>query len=84
MARYTFLWQVKQIENWQNVVFLDETWLNANHNVSRSWTDDTAASTSTVPVGKGSRLIICHAGTINGFVEGSFFIYRLILSTSLV
>lgn len=75
MARYTFLRQVKEIKNWQNVVFLDETWLNANHTVGRSWNDDTAASTSKVPVGKGSRLIICHAGTINGFVEGSLMAF---------
>ncbi|XP_050684028.1 uncharacterized protein LOC126978943 [Leptidea sinapis] len=71
MARYSHLRQVKEIENWQNVVFSDDKWLNANHTVNRSWTDKTTASTTKVPVGKGSRLIICHAGTINEFVEGS-------------
>lgn len=44
-------------------MFIDETWLNANHTVSRSWTDDTQASTSKVLMGKGARLIICHAGS---------------------
>ncbi|XP_026333416.1 uncharacterized protein LOC113240350 [Hyposmocoma kahamanoa] len=74
MARCTFLRQVKEIKNWQNVVFLNQTWLNANHTVDCSWTDDAAASTSKV-VGKGSRLIICHAGTINGFVKGSLMAF---------
>lgn len=63
LKRLTFLRQVNKITDWDNVVFVDETWLNANHTVSRTWTDDTAASTSKVPSGKGARLIICHAGS---------------------
>ncbi|KOB69937.1 Uncharacterized protein OBRU01_13237, partial [Operophtera brumata] len=55
--------------NWDNVVFIDEIWLNANHTVSRTWTDDTAASTSKVPSGKVARLNICHATSASqGFI----------------
>ncbi|XP_030039359.2 uncharacterized protein LOC115454785 [Manduca sexta] len=69
LKRLTFLRQVKTITAWDNVVFIDETWLNANHTVSQTWTDDTAASTSKVPLGKGARLIICHAGSASqGFI----------------
>lgn len=69
LKRITFLRQVNKITDWDNVVFIDETWLNANHTVARTWTDDTAASTSKVPSGKGARLIICHAGSASqGFI----------------
>ncbi|XP_052759041.1 uncharacterized protein LOC128202502 [Galleria mellonella] len=33
---------------WSKVIFLDETWLNANHTVGKSWTDDTAKSCTKV------------------------------------
>ncbi|XP_013198573.2 uncharacterized protein LOC106141468 [Amyelois transitella] len=60
IARYTFLELAKEIENWDNVVFIDETWLNANHTVTKMWTDRWE--------GKGERLIICHAGNSKGFI----------------
>ncbi|CAG4981624.1 unnamed protein product [Colias eurytheme] len=41
LMRCDFLRKIKEIENWDNVVYLDETWLNANHTVSKTWTDDT-------------------------------------------
>ncbi|KAL0830174.1 hypothetical protein ABMA28_003631 [Loxostege sticticalis] len=63
LKRYDFLREAKKITDWNNVVFLDETWLNANHTLSRTWTDNTRASSSKAPMGKGSRLIICHAGS---------------------
>lgn len=44
LMRCDFLRKIKKIENWDNVVYLDETWLNANHTVSKTWTDDTAKS----------------------------------------
>ena len=69
MQRITFLREMNKIDNFDNVVFLDETWLNANHTVGRSWTDDTLKSSSKVPIGKGERLIICHAGNARGFIN---------------
>lgn len=76
LARCDFLREAKTIQDWKNIVFTDETWLNANHTVSRSWTDDTAASTSAVPMGKGERLIICHAGTAKGFVQDALLAFK--------
>lgn len=70
-----FFTKVKEIENWQNVVYLDETWLNANHTVCYFWNDDTAATTPKVPVGKESQLLTHHVGTIKGFVEGSLMAF---------
>lgn len=77
LKRISFLREAKKIDNWDNVVFIDETWLNANHTVSRSWTDDTQASTLKVPMGKGARLIICHAGSAKyGFVENALLAFQ--------
>lgn len=76
LSRCEFLRQAKKIENWSNVVFTDETWLNANHSISKGWTDDTAASTSAVPMGKGERLIICHAGTTKGFIPDALLAFK--------
>ncbi|GBP84746.1 Putative sodium-dependent excitatory amino acid transporter glt-6 [Eumeta japonica] len=53
-----------------------ETWLNANHTLSKTWTDNTAGSTSAVPMGKGERLIIGHAGTVKGFVPDALLAFK--------
>lgn len=76
LARYTFLESSKDIENWENVVILDETWLNANHTVSKMWTDGTAHASTVVPEGKGERLIICHAGTSQGFIPNCLLAFK--------
>lgn len=76
LARCTFLRKAKAIQDWSKVVFLDETWLNANHTVGKCWTDDTAHASTKVPEGKGERLIICHAGTANGFVPNSLLAFK--------
>lgn len=81
LARIDFLRKVKDITNWDKVVFLDETWLNANHTVSRSWTDDKAESTTKVPEGKGQRLIIAHAGTSSGFVPNCLLAFKSVKTT---
>ncbi|XP_026313588.1 uncharacterized protein LOC113239591 [Hyposmocoma kahamanoa] len=68
---------MNKITNWDNVVFIDETWLNSNHTVPQSWTDDTKASSSKVPMGKGGRLIICHAGSAGGgFVNNALLAFE--------
>lgn len=81
LKRIDFLRKIKEISNWDKVVFLDETWLNANHTVSRSWTDDTAESTTKVPEGKGQRLIITHAGTSSGFVPNCLLAFKSVKTT---
>lgn len=54
------------------VVYLDETWVNQNHTEGFK-----------VPTGKGSRLIICHAGSGSfGFVKNSKLVFRCTSSVS--
>lgn len=77
LQRVSFLREMNKITNWDNVVFIDETWLNSNHTVPQSWTDDTKASSSKVPMGKGGRLIICHAGSAGGgFVNNALLAFE--------
>ncbi|GBP78315.1 hypothetical protein EVAR_52370_1 [Eumeta japonica] len=66
----------QKIEDWSDVAFTNETWLNANHTLSKTWTDNTAGSTSALPMGKGERLIICHAGTVKGFVPDALLAFK--------
>ncbi|CAK1603272.1 unnamed protein product [Parnassius mnemosyne] len=68
LTKFNFLRQAKFNSLFNFVIFLDETWLNANHTVGKIWTDDTPHSSTKVPSGKGKRLIICHAGSMKGFV----------------
>lgn len=81
LMRCDFLRQIKNIENWDKVVYLDETWLNANHSVSKTWTDDTEKSCTKAPEGKGQRLIICHAGTAKGFVPNCLWAFKSVKTT---
>lgn len=66
-SRCRFLREIRKVE-FDNVVWLDETWVNTNHSVTKSWTDNSSSGTMNVPLGKGSRLILLHAGSSKGFV----------------
>lgn len=55
---------------------MEETWLNANHTVSKICTDDKAESSTKVPEGKGQRLIITHAETSAGFVPNCLLAFK--------
>lgn len=65
----------------KTIFYLDETWLNEAHIVSKVWQDKTIKNSRqawlqglstglTVPIGKGRRLIITHIGSDQGFVDG--------------
>ncbi|XP_060843069.1 uncharacterized protein LOC132923230 [Rhopalosiphum padi] len=59
------------------VVYLDETWVNQNHIRGRIWQNEENTEGLKVPAGKGSRLIICHAGSPSfGFIKESKLIFR--------
>ena len=60
LLRCQFLRKIRNI-NIENVVFLDETWLNENEHKDKGWTDDSIKGTLKAPLGKGKRLIICHS-----------------------
>ena len=65
--RHSYIRDIREIRSQgRPIVYLDETWVNAHHTVSRQWYDegDTAGAQqpNEAPSGKGKRLIILHAG----------------------
>ena len=63
-------------EYFEKVIWLDETCVNAGHTKTKAWTDDTLAGTMKVPIGKGNRLILLHAGGVCGFVPGAMLLFK--------
>lgn len=59
------------------IFYLDETWVNQNHSRKDIWQDSTGKGGLKVPIGKGNRLIICHAGSAKtGFLQESKWVFR--------
>lgn len=59
------------------IYYLDETWVNKNHSLSHTWQDSTRSGGMKIPVGKGGRLIVCHAGSDRtGFIPESKLVFR--------
>lgn len=73
--RCRFLSQIMK-ENIDEIVWLDETWVNAGHSVKKGWVDDTPKGTMAAPLGRGGRLIMVHAGTSAGFVPNGLLLFR--------
>lgn len=73
--RCRFLRDIRSM-NIDEVVWLDETWVNSGHVVKQGWTDDTNKGTMAMPSGKGGRLILLHAGSSNGFVPNSLLLFK--------
>jgi transposase len=71
----------------RSIIFTDETWVNAGHATSKVWEDTQVESRRQAftaglstglkgPSGKGSRLIVTHAGSRAGFVPGADMIFQ--------
>lgn len=78
-ARKRFLREIRQLKkSTRNVVYLDETWVNQNYTVGRCWIDSDSKQANGIkqPTGKGSRLIILHAGSRNGFVDNAELVFQ--------
>lgn len=74
-ARLKFLRKIHNIRvtgDTRPILYLDETWVNQNHSVKFVWQDSSSNGGLKIPVGKGSRLIICHVGSEKtGFISDS-------------
>lgn len=80
-TRTQFLRQMHQVrESSNSIVYLDETWVNQNYTVEKCWTDTTSDAATGIkpPTGKGSRLIVLHAGTKDGFINNCELIFRAV------
>lgn len=74
LHRYRFLRSAKDLD-WEKVIFLDGTWLNKIISKSTGWSGGTIKSSMGVPLGKGSRIITCHAGGSKGWVKAEPLIF---------
>lgn len=75
LHRCQFLRKTNKI-NMESTIFLDETWLNQNIACEKGWTDETVKGTLNTPIGKGKRLIICHAGSNNGWIDAPPLVFQ--------
>ncbi|PSN54703.1 hypothetical protein C0J52_04890 [Blattella germanica] len=77
-ARTHFLKTMHKVRQEGNlkVFYLDETWVNQNHTRKACWQMSDGRGGLKVPVGKGGRLIVCHAGSATGFVPECKLIFR--------
>lgn len=64
--------------------YLDETWVNQNHSRKRMWLgSNDEGGFKNQPVGKGQRLIVCHAGSAKtGFVPDAKMVFKAVKSNN--
>ena len=81
--RHEYLRRLRR--NWREgrpVIYLDETWANARDGVEKLWVEDDprtiggAKGGISKPSGKGSRLIILHAGSENGWINEADLVFQ--------
>ena len=58
-----------------------ETWVNAHHGRDTMWVDVDGEAGWKRPSGKGGRLIVLHAGTAKGWVDGAELVFHAKSST---
>ncbi|KAH6936075.1 hypothetical protein HPB50_013064 [Hyalomma asiaticum] len=86
--RRKYLRTIREMRRQQRTIYyLDETWVNAGHTKETVWTDTKVMSRQDAfrqglstglraPSGKGGRLIVLHAGSAEGFVDGAALVFR--------
>lgn len=86
--RRRYLRDIKRYrEEGRPIYFLDETWVNAGDVTIRVWKDKSVLSSQQAfsgglstgavnPTGKGKRLIVCHIGSVDGFVPESLLCFE--------
>ena len=80
LARIRFLRQIRQYRTeGRPIVYTDETFLHSSHSTSKCWQSDDV--TVNVPISKGERLIIVHAGSRQGFVRDAELMFKAKSST---
>ena len=61
-SKYLRLVREKREEGY-DIVYLDETWIKANHTKEYEWHSSDGRIKRQIPIGKGLRLIIAHASS---------------------
>jgi hypothetical protein len=55
---------------------LDETWCDTNHTTSHQWAAEDDSKNRKLPLGKGQRFVILHAGCEDGFLNGCELVFK--------
>lgn len=71
--RHDYLHKIEQYRNeGRSVYYLDETWYDTHDTAKKGWTDGTKkCELKGVPPNKGSRIIILHCGSSDGWVDNA-------------
>ena len=60
----------------RTLIYMDETLVNAHHTNNYIWIDSDGKGGWKVPSGKGQRLIVVHAGGVEGWVPGADLVFQ--------
>ncbi|CAF4878539.1 uncharacterized protein LOC125061772 [Pieris napi] len=74
--RINYLMKIAEYrEQRRPIVYTDETYIHTSHTLSKSWSD---GSTSGLKqhISKGNRLIIVHAGGMDGFIPNALLMFK--------
>ena len=76
--RHKYLQAIRKLrhDNKYSLIYTDETWVNAHHTNEHIWIDSDGSGGWKVPSCKGQRLIVLHAGGVEGWVEGADLVFR--------
>lgn len=80
--RFEFLQKIAKFraEN-RPIVYMDESYIHSTHTVNKGWSTKEKSANPPVPVSKGSRIIIIHAGGEMGFVPNCLTMWKSTSST---
>ena len=68
--RIRFLRHIKKLwDAGYTIVYTDETYINSSHSVTKAWQSESTGLH--IPLSKGDRIIVVHAGTNKGFINGA-------------
>ena len=62
-------------DNDYDIIYTDETWVNSHHTNDYIWLDKDESSGWKVSSGKGTQLIVVHAGGVEGWVDGADLVF---------
>jgi transposase len=77
-ARSKYLRQIRERRmQGYDIVYLDESWVNAHHTYEKEWQSCDREKRRTIPSSKGQRIILAHAGSrTNGLVNGAELVFQ--------
>ena len=79
--RLTFYRRKKElVEQGYTLVYVGETWVNTAYCAKRCWQRPNTPGVR-APCNRGTRLIVVHAGSAEGFIHGAHLIYKATSST---